>query len=174
MPQLRHACHRDLQYISDVYSIFGLCLSDGNCQANSHQAPFDATTRDYCQTHRYNCAAWSSAWRQLSVPTWSSVKSFKSVRGRQRVDTAPVGATVQQAIRKTNVLFPHWRWAAQLLLPCSIDLSSYRLFGQFSSRSRAAAQSAIVVTSSLPIYCQFHPVTRMLLIWLGGGMDDWE
>ena len=44
MPQLRHARHRDLQYVSDAHPIFGLRLSDGNCQANSHQAPFDATT----------------------------------------------------------------------------------------------------------------------------------
>ena len=45
MPELRHARHRDLEYISDVYSIFGLCLGDGNCQAKSYQAPFDATTK---------------------------------------------------------------------------------------------------------------------------------
>jgi hypothetical protein len=41
--------YRDLEYISDVYSIFGLCLSGGNCQANSYQAPFDAATQVFAK-----------------------------------------------------------------------------------------------------------------------------
>ncbi|KGJ66782.1 hypothetical protein BJA5080_03401 [Bradyrhizobium diazoefficiens SEMIA 5080] len=44
MPQFRHARNCNLQHISDVYQIFGLCLRDGKCQANSHQGQFDATT----------------------------------------------------------------------------------------------------------------------------------
>jgi len=43
MRRLGHTRYLDLQYISDIYSIFGLCLGDRNCQASSDRAPFDAT-----------------------------------------------------------------------------------------------------------------------------------
>lgn len=43
MPELRRTRHHNLQRISNTYSIFGPRLSDGNCQADSQQAPFDAT-----------------------------------------------------------------------------------------------------------------------------------
>src|SRR5258705_9296617 len=95
MPQLRHTCHRDFEYISDVYLVFGLCLS-GNRQADSHQAPFDATTEVTAKHIDMETIAQRGVRHGGSFLYGRGypAKSFKSVRGRQRVDTAPVGATV--------------------------------------------------------------------------------
>ena len=97
MPQLRHARHRDFKYVSDVYSIFGLCLSDGNCQANSHHAPFDATTGLLPKRHEMETVAQSGVRHggNSLYGRGHPVKSFKSSAEGQHVDIANVRATVQ-------------------------------------------------------------------------------
>jgi hypothetical protein len=71
-------------------------LSDGNCQANSYQAPFDATTQVTAKDIDMETIAQRGV-RHGGNSLYGRgypVKSFKSVRGRQSVDTAAVGAPV--------------------------------------------------------------------------------
>jgi hypothetical protein len=110
MPQLRYAGHGDLQDISDVYSIFGLCLGR-ECKGKSHQCPSDATgelaakhvetarTAQHGVRHDGN-SLYQRAHHQRAHP----VKSFKS-------NPFPLEQTVpkEHPQTQTNVPFPHWR-----------------------------------------------------------------
>jgi hypothetical protein len=96
-------------------------------------------------------------------------KSFKSVHGSQRVDTAPVGATVPtgypQNQRSVSSL------ALGRSLPSMFDWSVlYSLFDNLVPQRPGSIVHRSY--STLPIYCQFHPVTKCYrfgweMEWLG-------
>src|ERR1700730_7082308 len=96
MPQLGNTRHRDFQYISDIYSIFGLRLGDRNCQANSHRAPFDATT-EVTEDIDIETIAQSRVQHRgnFLYGRGHRMRSLRSGGGTQPVDIATIRATVQ-------------------------------------------------------------------------------
>ena len=76
-------------YVSNVYSIFGLCLSNGNCQASGHHAPLEART-EIARTYIDMVAQRGVRLGGNSLyPRVHPVKSVKFVRGGIASTTLP-------------------------------------------------------------------------------------
>src|SRR6266403_5622750 len=91
---------------SEAISRSGVGLSDGNCQANSRQTPFAATTQVPAKDIDMDAIAQSGV-RHSGNSLYGRghpVKSFKSVRGRPHVDIATVQTGDPQNQRSVHLL----------------------------------------------------------------------